>query len=324
MDENKLTGITQALYYPSDHVASEDIKLLELNPHILAEIRAGRPLSFKGGLHEKLVLCTDTKTYDVKEAEISNSLLLVPELKHSQATSKSPLKSPKNNVNRSLDRSQEDDTEDTDVLRSLEQRSVMKISHEYYECREINPRFRKLYDLLQMTRYSGPENEYCIDKNILFTFDQLLDTIQCSRGEFLNGLRQFRAIDIEGRYRILEYEFEYRTLSLMLALIAENSWKVDEIDREETLSALKDIVPEPVVVGMFDLYTDAVDEAGKMFKYREDMVCRVIAQNILHQGLKFHANDFLTTWQDALPEGMLINVCPLLVFIKKIYYFLLF
>lgn len=211
LDERKLTSITQALYYPMGTVQSEDFKLLELNPHLLAEIQAGQQLSFKGGLNEKLVLCSTSRTYDVKEAEISNSLLLIPQLKHSQATSTSPLKSPKGNVqNRSLDRSLEADDDDdgggVPVLRDLEQRHVVKICHEYFECREINPRFRKLHDLLQVTRYSGPENEYCIDRNILFTFDQLFDTIQCSKAEFLAGLRQFRAIEIDGRYRMLEYE----------------------------------------------------------------------------------------------------------------------
>lgn len=33
------------------------------------------------------MLCTSTRTYEVKEAEISNSWLLVPNLKLSQATS---------------------------------------------------------------------------------------------------------------------------------------------------------------------------------------------------------------------------------------------
>lgn len=35
---------------------------------------------FKGDQKESAVLCTKTKTYDVKEAETSNSILLLPEL----------------------------------------------------------------------------------------------------------------------------------------------------------------------------------------------------------------------------------------------------
>lgn len=35
---------------------------------------------FKGDREESAVLCTENKTYDVKEAETSNSILLLPEL----------------------------------------------------------------------------------------------------------------------------------------------------------------------------------------------------------------------------------------------------
>lgn len=210
LNAKNLTTITQSLYYPLEEHEGNDFKLLEINSHLMAAIEKGENLYFKGGLNEKLVLCTDDKTFDVKEAEISNSLLIVPDLKSAQATSTSPLKSPKSNVNnRSLDSSVEENADDEMLLessRKLEKRIVLKIVHEYFECREINPRFRKLGDLLQLTRYSGPENEYCIDKNLLFRFDQLLDTIQSSRNEFLNGLRQYRAIEINGRYRVLEYQ----------------------------------------------------------------------------------------------------------------------
>lgn len=37
-------------------------------------------MAFKGDSNESAVLCTETKTYDVKEAETSNSILLLPGL----------------------------------------------------------------------------------------------------------------------------------------------------------------------------------------------------------------------------------------------------
>lgn len=207
LEAHKLTPITQTLYYPGSEINSGDYKLLELNEDVLSQIQQGQVLSFKGGLSEKIVLCTENRTYDVKEAEISNSLLLIPDLKSAQQTSTSPLKSPKNNMsNRSLDSSIEDDEMAKNNGRRLERRPVLKIFHEYFELREINPRFRKLNDLLQLTRYFGPENEYCIDKNLLFTFQQLLNTVQCSRQEFSKGLQEYRVIEVDGRMRVLEYE----------------------------------------------------------------------------------------------------------------------
>lgn len=63
-----------------------------------------------GSLQEKVVLCTDGRTFEIKEAGISNSLLLVPDLKLGQATSTSPIKSPKNRANTSTERAQNEST----------------------------------------------------------------------------------------------------------------------------------------------------------------------------------------------------------------------
>lgn len=276
---------------------------------MLQQIREGKTLHFKGGLNEKVVLCTDEKTYDVKDAEISNSLLLVPDLKFGAATSTSPLKSPRTGNNTSLERSLNDSADDDlDIERSLEQRQILKIFHEYFECREIRPRYRKLGDLLQLTRYSGPENEECIDRKLLFSFEQLLDTVQCSRKEFIEGLKEYRAMEYEGWMRVLECEYEYRIVNLMVGLITENSWPLDEVEREETINALDGIAPKQIVEGLFDLYTIPSKGKDQRFTYKEELVARIVAQNILQPGLKFRVDEFLSTWQEALPEGMKCDV----------------
>lgn len=268
-----------------------------------------------------MVLCTAERTFDVKEAGISNSLLLVPDLKLAQSTSKSPLKSPKNRANSSMEQNKNDSTGSIDgddsfdplAERQQERKIVKKVFHEYFECREVKPKFRKLGELLQLTRYSGPENEYCIDRSLLFTFVQLLNTTQCSRSEFENGLRRFRAFEFEGRLRVFEIEYEYRLLSLLLGVMTENSWPIDRIERDETLNAISEATaPAHMVQSMFDIYTFPSEQQStskqNLFTYREDMVCRTIAQNILQQGAKFHHNDFMETWQNALPEGFQVKV----------------
>ncbi|XP_068148264.1 sister chromatid cohesion protein DCC1 [Drosophila tropicalis] len=306
LDERQLTQVTQALVYPSANIVADNLRLLELDSHMSEQIREGQTLHFKGGLHEKVVLCTDEKTYDVKGAEISNSLLLVPDLKFAAATSTSPLKSPRSgNANASLERSLNDSTEDElEVPRTLEQRQVLTVFHEYYECREIRPRYRKLGELLQLTRYSGPENEYCIEKKLLFNFQQLLDTVQCSRLQFMDGLRQYRALEFDGHLRVLEYDYEYRIVNLMLGLISENSWALDEVDRAETIQALDGIAPESIVSGLFDIYTVPSERCPNKYSYQESLVARIVAQNILQPGLRFRNEEFMRTWQEALPEGM--------------------
>lgn len=320
LNEKHLTEMTQALYYGESESDSSSFKLLELNDHLLSTIQQGQILHFKGGLTEKVVLCTDTKTFEVKEAGISNSLLIIPDLKFGQATTTSPLKSPKNKANSSLDKSANastDSIEDDDMptQRHQEPRMVRKIFHEYFECREVKPKFRKLGDLLQLTRYSGPENEHCIDRSMLFTFDQLLNTTQCSRAEFQKGLCAFHAITIDNRIRVLDIDYEYRIMSLMLGVVTENSWPLNGVDRDETLAAISEIIAPPQIVeSIFDLYAkpsigEATSSNAKtLYVYDEAMVCRTIASHILQRGTKYHLRDFLDTWQSALPDGMHIDV----------------
>lgn len=265
-------------------------------------------MEIKGGLHEKVVLCSSDKTYEMKEAEISNCLVLVPDLKFGQQTTTSPLKVSKNNINRSLDTSNEEENAmENNAPRRLEHVGILKVFNEYFELRPIKPRFRKLYDLLQLTRYSGPENEDNIDTRYLFTWRQLLDTTQCSENEFQAGLNLMRAIPLGRHIRMFSVEYEHRVVSLMLDLIDENSWPMDEIDREVTITSLDGIVPKEIVTGLFETYTEpSADKPGK-FKYNEEFVCQIVARHILQPSMRFHKEDFMTTWQEDLPAEIRIK-----------------
>lgn len=283
---------------------------MELTPDILDEIEKGNDLSFKGALHEKVVLCTGTRTYEVRNAEQSNSLLVIPEFLSAQETSTSPLKSPQSNtINKSLDKSLEDDENETTapfVEREIQHKQILKIFYDFFECRQTKPRVRKIQELLQLTQYNGPENEHSIDRKCLFTRHQLFNTAQCSAGEFDELLTKLRCIKIEGFMRLLDYGYEYRVVTLMMSLISENSWGLDEVDKNETIAALDGIIPEEITQAVFNYYTEEISESGK-YSYKEDMVCRIIAQNVLQEGLKFHIDEFLETCQSALPEGMLMK-----------------
>jgi len=76
------------------------------------------------------------------------------------------------------------------------------------------------------------------------------------------------------------------------------------VEREETINALKGIAPEEVVAGLFDIYTTPSERCPGKFEYQESLVSRIVAQNILQPGLRFRNEEFMRTWQEALPEGM--------------------
>ncbi|XP_035787540.1 sister chromatid cohesion protein DCC1-like [Anopheles albimanus] len=311
LDHKNLTNTAQAIYYPHEEEGHDlgCIKLLEVDDHILQAVESGSEVCFKGALNEKVVFCTESRTYEVKEAEISNSLLLVQNLKLAQATSRSPIKSPKSGVNTSMDSSMEEENGEAliDTIDEVERKDVVKIFHDYFELRQVRPKYRKIIDLLRLTRYAGPENEHLIDRSLLFRFNQLLDTVQCSKEEFHEGLKKYRAIEVEDRIRMLDIEYEYRVMTLLLALISENSWELDAIDKDISLESMQGIVPYEVIDGIFDVYTTPSERVPGRYCYREDLVVALFAEKLLQHGLKFHIDEFLVTWQESLPEGFEVN-----------------
>lgn len=284
--------------------------LLEVDKEMVSDIENGESLIFKGGLNEKVVLCTKRKTYEVRNAEQSNSLLVVPNLLLAKDMSNEIVESPPlGEINKSLDKSLEDEENQSSQLteeHEIQHKNILKIFFNYLECKQIKPRARKILDLLKLTMYSGPENEHLIDRKSLFTYRQLLNTIQCSVEEFDELLLRLRCFEIDKFMRILDYTYEYRVVASMLALITENSWQLDSIDRDVTIEALEGIVPKEITENIFKFYTEPSNASDK-FHYREDLVSRIVAQNVLIDDLKFHINEFLDTCQSALPEGMEMN-----------------
>ncbi|CRK92614.1 CLUMA_CG006166, isoform A [Clunio marinus] len=307
LDAKNITKVCQAIYFPN-FSNGNNYKLLELDQHMLKEIESGQNLVFKGGLHEKVVLCSSNETYEVRNAEQSNSMLVIPELLHAEATSDSPLQKPlSDNINKSLDKSLENEENETSqpplIDHQIEHKQILKIFYDYLECRQIKPRIKKIQDLIHLNTYNGSENEHLTDRHSMFSRRQLFDTAQCSAGEFDEILKKIRCIEVNGFMRLLDYGYEYRVVTLMMSVMTENSWGLEEVDRNETLTALDGIVPNEITEAMFEFYTEEVAETGK-FRYKEDMVCRIIAQNVLQEGLKFHIDEFFETCQGALPDGM--------------------
>lgn len=276
----------------------------------MKEIEAGNILTFKGGLNDKVCLCTRNKTFEIKNAEQSNSLVVIPDLLLAEKTSTSPLKSPVSSgaINKSLDKSLENEDEegsqeDNFAIREILHKPILRVFYNYLEAREIKPNVKKIQELLHLTLYNGPENEHLIEKKHLFTRRQLFETSQCSAAEFDMQLLKIRAIKIDGFLRVLDSGYEFRVVTFMTNLINENSWLLNEVDKEVTMNAIEGIIPLEIASAIFNYYAVEISETGK-YSYSEAMVCRIIAQNVLQEGLKFHVDEFMETCQGGLPEGM--------------------
>lgn len=274
---------------------------------------------FTGDPDENVVLCTNNKTYDVKEAETSNSLLLIPDLLFAAATGLDD--TIKNNSmegdsdssfdksNASLNKSNDSD-EGTRLPRQIVHKDIVNTFFTYYEVKPCKPRLSKLQKLLKSTKYRGPELEYEVDKSKLLNLEAIVDQIQASRAEIDQELENIQAIKIDEYYRLLEFDYEFRILSYMLDLIEENSWPLDRISREITMDSLKELGPMEVLEAMFRFYTKpSIQEDGvQYYQYDQVKVCRFLASVLLTSARRFNLEEFFQAWKDSVPEGMIPDV----------------
>ncbi|KAJ8710177.1 hypothetical protein PYW07_009543 [Mythimna separata] len=316
LHESELSEITQVLRFPDTSKHNDNLKLMLLDATLLKEIEAGNELLFKGDPDENVVLCTSNKTYDVKEAETSNSLLLVPELLFATETGidetiqneSMESDSSFDKSNASLNKSMESD-EGARPPRNIVHKDIINTFFTYYELKPCKPRLTKLRKLLEPTRYQGLELEYAIDKTKLLNYDSLCNQVQASKAELNEELEKIQAIEIDGHYRLLEFDYEFRVLSYMLDLIDENSWLLDRISKETTIESLKELVPLPILEATFRFYTteSVLEDGVQFYKYKQDKVCRFLARVLLKSAGKFNLIEFLQAWRDSVPDGMVTD-----------------
>ncbi|KAK3915302.1 Sister chromatid cohesion protein DCC1 [Frankliniella fusca] len=283
--EKDLSPVTQVLSFSEPNNLEENLLLLELDNSLLELLNNGDCLAFRGDKNESAVMCTKSKTFDVKTAEISNSLALVPEILWSQ------------------------DTMCSSADRILKEKNVVKVFNEYLEVRHCGPRLQKLRSLLAVGEYSGPEYEKDLKESgvKLLTLHDLLHKIQASEEELLAALKENFACCIDGYWRCLEFNYHFRVLSSVLQVVDENSWPLNGLVCKEVLESLEELVPEVILNHLMEWYT--FENPGEnTCTLREDRICKVLGEVLLRPAGKWNLQEFLTAWQQSVPEGMVTNM----------------
>ena len=69
-------------------------------------------------------------------------------------------------------------------------------------------------------------------------------------------------MNFPGKWRCLEFNYHFRVLSYLLAVIDEQSWKIDRIPVEELKEILKDLVPHEILNHLVFLYSEDIPSAN--------------------------------------------------------------
>lgn len=293
LDKAEVKPSIQSIYF-STQLDNDAIKLLEVDNHVLEAIQVGDELVIRGDKDEMAVLCTNNRTYDIKEAEISNSMLIIPQLKTGE------------------------DLVSESLGQELNIRQVTSTIHNYFELRHCKPKLKKLRMLLEENMYSGKECEEDEEhQGKKYTYEDLLNLVQASTEELQTALQKLQACQIEGYWRILDFQFLSLVLSHIIQLSDENDWIKSGIPYQECMQTLEELFPRAVLDHVLKCYadkskSDKMDEDDdrmeidtEFYNLNEDKVCRFFAEQILkHSKGKFNYQDFTNTWQQTVPPTM--------------------
>ena len=244
----------QQVYF-DQQLQNDDLKLVELNQAVTTHVENGGKLIIKGNDTDNCVMCTEDQTFEVKDTEISNSLLLVPGL------------------------NAECERETYSGELSLRRSEVAAVSHNYLELRPIRPKMNAITALLSPSTYEGPEYEENVrDK---FTMDDLLQTIAASDLESHEYLKSMNIVELDGFVRLIDFDYLSRVIGSVTALLDENSWHFDSFSRKETLEVLKSLYPAALLDFVLKSYgAPQSEECGDMWSLSEDKVRSDICKHL--------------------------------------------
>jgi len=276
--ESDLLPLSQVVSFTTS-MMGEEIKLLEVTKDVAECLKSGDILTIRGDESENAVLCSSNKTFDIKEAETSNSLMMLDQV--------------------ILPTNIEKTTSD----RKLGWSTVGGVFHKYVEIIEIRPKLRKVKEVLSQNLYNeDTRREGKKGKSL----SDLLETIQASEEELRQGLQHYECVCVGDSWFMLDQDYQMMVLSRILKFFDENSWKFDLVHKIETVEALSELVNEEIVSQVFDLYCDKLESDD--FKLNREKVSRFFGDFLLAANSGYVLPEFLEMWQKAVPEGVDTNI----------------
>ncbi|XP_064872052.1 sister chromatid cohesion protein DCC1 isoform X2 [Oncorhynchus nerka] len=282
LKENDLQNTIHCLTF-GESVSSGDYCLMELDDTLCKHIEAGKSLVIRGDQDERAVLCSEDKTYDLKIADTSNLLLLVPGcLTPDQLTT------------------------DNQASSQLVHAQIWGFSNSYWELRKRHPKLKKLKRLLMENPYEGPvisgQEDVTEGK---YTMGDLLERIQASEEELEAQLQTIHACEVNGYWRLLDFDYEMKLLGHITQLVDSESWSFSKVPLRVSLEELGRLEPQEMIEQSLNCYGRRyTDNDEVFFALNEDKVCRATAQMLLQNAAKFHLAEFQEVWQQSVPDGM--------------------
>ncbi|KAJ3322649.1 Sister chromatid cohesion protein DCC1 [Boothiomyces sp. JEL0866] len=278
--------------------------LLQVPMEIAKRVEAGDEFHFRGNPNDEAVLCTENKTFKIRYAETSNLMLVL----------NGPI---------------EKKVYDEDVIDEFEKENRIKantdLSNAYqslfgkkplrYESKvvdsgnvfldlvEIKPNFDSLFSKLVI--YKGEEKE-CGQQMV--TLSDILQFCQASEFEVMEYLKSIEAMELNGKWRILDIEYQSEVLELILLTILEHDLSMDSVPIKLIVdNLLEHEHVESVITHIMRIHSRS--ESDGTVKLDENKICRTFGHVVLKRGESVMLlKSFLLAWKNSVPELFEINL----------------
>uniref|UniRef100_A0A0N5AFF4 Sister chromatid cohesion protein DCC1 n=1 Tax=Syphacia muris TaxID=451379 RepID=A0A0N5AFF4_9BILA len=292
---NTNTEIQQIVLSPN--FSFDDYRLMEVSPAIANEIESGSAkFVFRGELDDYPVLCSNKTTYLVREADTSNTLMVLSDLHFSK-----------------------DVKRDEKCLKTIKMETVQM---KYLVLSELKTVYlNRLKELLHEAEFQwmkvGEEPEVLTERRKMYTFDELLNVIQLSENELRNALEHLPVINYNGFLRLLSIEFCDRLLMEFIELMDDDNEpdiSIHSVNVPSLYNSLKRreterIIPYDAVEWMVRSHcNEEVKDGVHRFSVNERALCRSKASQLLRAAVRFELSEFEKLMEQLLPEGVQLKI----------------
>ncbi|PAA88231.1 hypothetical protein BOX15_Mlig007966g1, partial [Macrostomum lignano] len=293
---SEVQPVVQSVHFANE-LLDDQVMLLELDEALLAKLIKGEDrLEVKGSIDQEAVLCTSECTYEVREVETSNSLMLSTDTLMPPATASAE----------GLDGG------GIQVRRS----SIAAVKHSYAELRRLKPGPASLRCLLpQSASYRGLVEEQEADADAAAavaaespTMEQLRTTAQMSDSELSRLLDSVNAIELDGRVRLLHEDLPQQVLSALMSAAVENDWTLAALPVEDACASLADLYDPRVTRRVIQLHSVQSGVLGDCVELDSKLISRTFGHFLLRLGSAYDLSVFLPLWQEAVSDAATVSL----------------
>ncbi|CEI92736.1 hypothetical protein RMCBS344292_06989 [Rhizopus microsporus] len=256
------------LLYAQDF-KKDSFKMIELaTPELMEAFESGNSVVIKGLEEDDAVLCTESKTFAIRQINTSNSLLLV-----NQANDKLFVK---DNLSNTI------------------------------ELQPCLAKLGRIDELLSKTCYEGETKEAEIVRSgSLYTLEDLTSIVQASPVELRRGLEERGVFEYNGYCRIFEKTWLSHLFDALLTNAIFHGLDLNQMTMEQAKQCIleekeaidEDVnIPDEIIKAALNLFANEVD--GRL-KFDDVKVCRFLGEWLLcnPRDKRWLLDEFLQMWK---------------------------